>query len=86
VSRVFWEAIRQFAREGFEIFDFAGGGWEGEEYGPGRFKSKFGGQQSNYGRYRKIYAPWKLKTAQSVYETVREYIAPKSQLDTILRQ
>lgn len=78
VSSIFWEAIRQFSAEGFDIFDFAGGGWEGEKYGPGRFKAKFGGQQSNYGRYRKIYAPWKLKTAQSVYETVREFIAPRA--------
>lgn len=78
MSTVFWEAIRQFSREGFEIFDFAGGGWEGENYGPGRFKAKFGGNQTNFGRYRKVYAPWKMRAAESIYQKVREYIAPRN--------
>jgi serine/alanine adding enzyme len=76
-AALFWEAIRIYAEEGYEIFDFAGAGWEGEEYGPGRFKAKFGGEIIHIGRYRKIYSPWKLKAAQSVYETIRGWIAPR---------
>jgi lipid II:glycine glycyltransferase (peptidoglycan interpeptide bridge formation enzyme) len=79
MSAIFWEAIRLFSHQGIELLDFAGGGWEGEQYGPGRFKAKFGGQQTNFGRYRKIYAPWTMKAAESVYEKVRDFIAPRSQ-------
>ena len=79
MSCIFWEAIRMYSREGFEVFDFAGGGWEGEDFGPGIFKAKFGGQQTNFGRYRKIYAPWMMKAAESVYEHVRDFIAPRAQ-------
>jgi hypothetical protein len=77
MSRLFWEAIRQYASEGYQIFDFAGAGWEGEEYGPGKFKSKFGGELTNFGRYRKIYAPWKLQAASSAFETFRGWISPR---------
>ena len=80
MSCVFWEAIRTYSQEGFEVFDFAGGGWEGEYFGPGRFKAKFGGHPTNFGRYRKIYAPWMMKAAESVYEQVRNFIAPRVQL------
>jgi lipid II:glycine glycyltransferase (peptidoglycan interpeptide bridge formation enzyme) len=78
-SQIFWEAIRQFSQEGFEVFDFAGGGWEGEAYGPGRFKAKFGGEQTNYGRYRKIYAPRMMKAAESVYSRIRDFYAPRTE-------
>lgn len=76
-SLLFWEAIRTYAMEGYQIFDFAGGGWEGEVYGPGRFKAKFGGREVNHGRYRKVYSPWKLRVASAVYDQVRRYIAPR---------
>lgn len=71
MSLVFWEAIRRFSREGFHLFDLAGAGWEGERYGPGKFKSKFGGKQTNYGRYRKIYSRWKLTAASKAFQWIR---------------
>lgn len=77
MSLVFWEAIRQFASDGYKVFDFAGAGWQGESYGPGKFKRKFGGLQTNYGRYRKVYAPWMMLAAQSVYKNFRGYMSPK---------
>lgn len=76
-SLLFWEAMRAYAAEGYQIFDFAGGGWEGEVYGPGRFKAKFGGREVNHGRYRKVYSPWKLRVASAVYDQVRRFIAPR---------
>lgn len=79
-SLLFWEAIKQYASEGYEIFDLAGGGWEGEAYGVGDFKEKFGGERTNHGRYRKIYAPWRLKVAESVYGVLRGWVAPKATL------
>jgi hypothetical protein len=76
MALVFWEAIKQYAQEGYTIFDLAGAGWEGEEYGPGKFKAKFGGRQTNHGRYRKVYAPWKLRTAESIYNVMRGWVSP----------
>lgn len=73
MTLVFWEAIRRYAKEGYSVFDFAGAGWEGENYGPGRFKSKFGGERTNHGRYRKIYAPWKMKAANAAYHVLRRW-------------
>ncbi len=77
MSLVFWEAIRLYASKGYKIFDFAGAGWQGENYGPGKFKRKFGGMQTNHGRYRKVYAPWMMLAAQSVFKNFRGYVSPK---------
>jgi lipid II:glycine glycyltransferase (peptidoglycan interpeptide bridge formation enzyme) len=81
-AALFWEAIRVFSSEGFELFDFAGAGWDGEEYGPGRFKAKFGGELVQIGRYRKIYSPWKFRAAQNFYESFRGWIAPRTDSST----
>ncbi len=75
-SLILWEAISKFADEGNELFDFAGAGWEGEDYGPGKFKAKFGGSLTNFGRYRKVYAPSKLRCATSAYGFLRGWISP----------
>ena len=75
-SLVFWEAIRLYAALGFEIFDLAGAGWEGEEYGPGKFKSKFGGDLIHNDRYRKVYSPLKMRIAEAAFARFRQWIAP----------
>ncbi|MCU0711870.1 MAG: GNAT family N-acetyltransferase [Pirellula sp.] len=71
MTLVFWEAIKRFSQDGYSVFDLAGAGWEGEEYGPGKFKSKFGGTETNHGRYRKVYSPWKLMAANTAYQLIR---------------
>lgn len=71
-----WEAIVAAADAGASVFDLAGAGWEGEDYGPGKFKAEFAGKLTNFGRYRRVYAPWKMKCAQSAYATVRGLISP----------
>jgi serine/alanine adding enzyme len=73
MSLLFWEAIKQFSKEGYAVFDLAGAGWEGEPYGPGKFKSKFGGKETNNGRYRKVYSPWKLLAANTAYQIFRRW-------------
>jgi serine/alanine adding enzyme len=80
-SMVFWEAIRLYAALGFEIFDLAGAGWEGEEYGPGKFKSKFGGELIHCDRYRKVYSPLKKRLAEAAFAKLRQWIAPSSSQD-----
>jgi serine/alanine adding enzyme len=78
MAGLFWEAIRTARAEGFGIFDFAGAGWEGEEYGPGRFKAKFGGEKINFGRYRRFYSPWRFRMAEMAYGCLRGFLAPGS--------
>ena len=78
MSMILWAAISKYSIEEYELFDFAGAGWEGEDYGPGKFKSKFGGILTNFGRYRKVYSPWKLRFASSAYQIMRGWISPSS--------
>lgn len=46
--------------------------------GPGKFKAKFGGVKTNHGRYRKVFSPWKLKAAESIYSAFRGWVAPEA--------
>ena len=71
-----WSVIQRASQNGHRIFDFGGAGWPGEDYGPGKFKAKFGGQLVHHGRYRKTYSSWKLWMAEKAYERVRGFIAP----------
>lgn len=77
MSSILWEVIRDASEGGFQVFDFGGAGWEGESYGPGRFKSQFGARMTNYGRYRKIYAPRKMRYAESAYARLRGMLSPR---------
>ncbi len=70
-SSLVWDGMQWAAKQGFEVYDFAGGGWEGENYGPGVFKSRFGARHINVGRYRKIYSTWRLKVAKMGYHLAR---------------
>lgn len=66
-----WHAMRWGHEHGYTVYDFGGAGRPNEPYGPRVFKSKFGGELVNLGRYKKIYAQWKLTLAESAYESVR---------------
>jgi serine/alanine adding enzyme len=81
-SRLFWEAIKLHSILGFEVFDLAGAGWEGEDYGPGKFKSKFGGQLIHGSRYRKVYAPLKLRLAELIYGRMRSWLSTSSSVES----
>lgn len=75
-SCLVWNAIRQGAADGQQLFDFAGAGWTNQHYGPGRFKRRFGGKRVEYGRYRRIYSPVTLCAAEAAYGCVRGLLAP----------
>jgi serine/alanine adding enzyme len=55
----------------YRAFDYGGAGRPDKEYGVRDFKAKLGGELVNYGRYRKVYSPWKLAIAVRVYEASR---------------
>ncbi|HOK85068.1 MAG TPA: peptidoglycan bridge formation glycyltransferase FemA/FemB family protein [Tenuifilum sp.] len=49
-----WAAIEYGAKNGLSYFDFLGAGSPNSDYGVRDFKSKFGGELVNYGRFIKI--------------------------------
>ncbi len=50
-----WAAIEYAAKNGLKYFDFMGAGSPNIDYGVREFKSKFGGELVNYGRFIKIH-------------------------------
>lgn len=52
-----WAPIEYAANNGLRLFDFLGAGSTDSEYGVREFKSKFGGELVNYGRYLRINKP-----------------------------
>ena len=49
-----WAPIEYALNNGLKYFDFMGAGKPNEDYGVREFKSKFGGELVNYGRFEKI--------------------------------
>jgi lipid II:glycine glycyltransferase (peptidoglycan interpeptide bridge formation enzyme) len=49
-----WAGLEYGLKNGFKYFDFLGAGKPNEYYGVREFKSKFGGELVNYGRYKLI--------------------------------
>lgn len=77
MASIVWDAIQHYSQTDQKIFDFCGAGWEGEDYGPGRFKAHFGGKLTNFGRYRRVYSQWRFKLADAAYSAVRGILAPR---------
>src|SRR4051812_5127007 len=72
-----WREIEWSHQNGIEHYDFGGAGWPNVPYGVRDFKASFGGELVCYGRYRKIYSPWKMAVAERAYELGRTVISPK---------
>ncbi len=71
-----WDEIEWGGQHGLQWYDFGGAGWPDEEYGPRKFKAKFGGELVSYGRYRKVYSGWKLAVAKTSYRMLRSVVSP----------
>lgn len=68
-----WGAIQYAAEHNIPAFDFMGAGHPAKIYGVREFKSKFGGQLVEYGRFFKATKPficYIAKTALKVYQKV----------------
>ncbi len=52
-----WAAMDYAVKKGIKRFDFMGAGAPDKDYGVREFKSKFGGELVEYGRFFKIYKP-----------------------------
>jgi lipid II:glycine glycyltransferase (peptidoglycan interpeptide bridge formation enzyme) len=73
-SYMYWDHILWGKEHRFSIFDLAGAGKPNEDYGPRRYKAKWGGILVNYGRNVYVHAPVRLKLCRMGYDLVRKYL------------
>lgn len=66
-----WHVLEWGAQNGYSSFDFGGAGKPDEEYGPRKFKAKFGGTLVNYGRNTCVHSPQRLRISRIGYQVLR---------------
>jgi serine/alanine adding enzyme len=68
-----WHVIKMGCDNNYHTFDFLGAGNPDnkEHEGIREFKKQFGGQQVNFGRYKRIHSPKKLWLAEKGFEVWR---------------
>ncbi len=64
----------------YNVFDFGGAGKPNKDYGARDFKSQFGGDMVNYGRYKNIYSPLILKFAEKSFNFYKKIYSYKQGL------
>jgi serine/alanine adding enzyme len=69
-----WYLLKWAAENGYRVFDFGGAGRPDKDYGPRRFKAKFGGTLVNYGRNICVHAPVRLRLSKKVYNIARRFL------------
>jgi hypothetical protein len=69
-----WHTLQWGKEHYFHLFDFGGAGKPDEDYGPRRFKAKFGGTLVNYGRNICIHHPRLLRFSQWGYQLYRRFL------------
>jgi len=69
-----WHAITWGKENRYKVFDFGGAGKPGEEYGVRDFKSQYGGDLVEYGRYRLVHSPFKYRLAEKGFSLYRRLI------------
>ena len=69
-----WHILKWGAENGYQLFDFGGAGKPNQEYGPRKFKAKFGGRLVNYGRNTLVHAPTTLRLSQTAYQVIRKFL------------
>jgi serine/alanine adding enzyme len=68
-----WQALEWGQNNQFQQFDFGGAGKPDENYGPRKFKAKFGGALVNYGRNVCVHAPLALKVSTAAYALMQRF-------------
>jgi len=68
---IVWHVLEEGIDNGYKVFDFGGAGDPNKKYGVRDFKKQFGGKLVNFGRYKKIHAPVKMKVADIGFKLYR---------------
>lgn len=66
-----WHILEWGAQNGFICFDFGGAGKPDEDYGPRRFKAKFGGEMVQFGRNTHVHSKLRLQISRLGYSLYR---------------
>ena len=69
-----WHFLEYGAQNGYLLFDFGGGGAPNKNENLRLYKSRFGAEFPNHGRYKKIYSPIKMKITEKgfiIYQRLR---------------
>ncbi|MCQ1535498.1 peptidoglycan bridge formation glycyltransferase FemA/FemB family protein [Methanosarcina sp. KYL-1] len=77
---VVWHMLREYAGKE-KVFDFGGAGHPDKPYGVREFKKRFGGEEVNYGRYKKVHNKSReeiMKSGLKIYKTVGKYMNIKA--------
>ncbi len=67
-----WAALEFALQHGIKMFDFMGAGQPNQEYGVRKYKSEFGGEQLEYGRYVKIFNPFLFHVGKTALHVLRK--------------
>ena len=70
-SFLIWHALKWAKANNCHTLDFGGAGRPDEKYGVRDFKAHFGGKLVNYGRFYKVYSPFKFKISTNAYQVYR---------------
>jgi len=73
---VVWHMLSEYAGKE-KVFDFGGAGHPDKPYGVREFKKRFGGEEVNYGRYKKIHSKTReeiMKSGLKIYKAVGKYV------------
>lgn len=73
-SALLWDAIKWSANNGCSLFDFGGAGDPNKPYPVRDFKARFRGDLVNYGRFVKIYSPWRYRLSAAGYAVLRRVL------------
>jgi lipid II:glycine glycyltransferase (peptidoglycan interpeptide bridge formation enzyme) len=67
-----WHLLEFGAGNNYKLFDFGGGGAPNKNENLRFYKSRFGTEFPNYGRYKKIHSPLKMKIAEKGFSVYRK--------------
>jgi lipid II:glycine glycyltransferase (peptidoglycan interpeptide bridge formation enzyme) len=67
-----WHLLKYGTVNGYQRFDFGGGGTRTEHVNLREYKARFGAEFPDYGRYKKIHSPIKMKIAEKGFEMYRK--------------
>ena len=67
-----WHLLKYGAVNGYQRFDFGGGGTRTEHVNLREYKARFGAEFPDYGRYKMIHSPIKMKIAKKGFEVYKK--------------
>jgi serine/alanine adding enzyme len=67
-----WSAMEYANKNQIPVFDFMGAGRKDQDYGVREFKSRFGGEFVEYGRYIRIFNPFLYKLGECALKMIKK--------------